>query len=80
MNNLTSVLNPKDYENDKHLLSIALDMAKKLKSDSGLAEEILRSAQENYKGLDGEVNEAYFEALLDDIDAKLCEIMVKLSD
>lgn len=80
VNNLTSALNPKDYENDKHLLSIALDMAQRLKADGNLAEGVLKTAQENYKGLDGEINEAYFETLLEDIDAKLCEIMVKHND
>ncbi len=77
INKLTSALNPKDYANDKHLLSIALDMAEKMHSDEEITEQVIKTAETNYKGLDGGGSKEYVESLLDDIDTKLCEVMIK---
>ncbi len=77
INNLTSALNPGDYINDKHLLSIALGMAKKMDSDGELTEQVVKTAETNYKGFDGGNSKEYIEELLDDIDIKLCEVMIK---
>lgn len=78
--NLSSLINPNDYINDKHLLSVALNMAEQAKNDSGLRDEILDIVKLNYKGLDGEENGEYVNSLLENIQSKLCDVMIKQED
>jgi len=79
-NNLSSLINPDDYIKDKHLLSVALNMAEQAKSDVQLQDEILDIVKLNYKGLDGDDDREYIASLLDNIKSKLCDVMIKQED
>jgi len=77
VNKLSSLINPQDYINDKHLLAIALNMAKDAKEDDELKAQIIEIIDEKYKGLDGGDKEEYVDSLFDNIDKRLCDVMIK---
>lgn len=80
INNLTSFINPQDYVDDMHLLSIALDMAKDIKDNDELKAQVLAIVEEQYKGLDGMDADEYVNSLFENIERRLCEVMIKQED
>jgi len=80
VNSLSSVINPDEYLGDRHLLSIALQMAKDVKNNDELKNEIIEIINEQYKGLDGGDSPEYIQSLLQNIDKRLCEVMIKQED
>ena len=77
VNKLESVINPEDYINDKHLLSIALSMAKEIKDNAELKAQVLEILEGEYKGLDGGSSDEYVDSLLEDISSRLCDVMIR---
>ena len=80
VNSLSSLINPDEYLGDRHLLSIALQMAKDAKNSDELKNEIIEIINEQYKGLDGGDSPEYIQSLLQNIDRRLCEVMIKQED
>ncbi|MEX1377994.1 MAG: DNA repair exonuclease [Eubacteriales bacterium] len=77
VNKLESVINPDDYINDKHLLSIALSMAKEIKENPELKAQVMEILEGEYKGLDGGSSDEYIESLFENVSSRLCDVMIK---
>lgn len=80
INKMSSIINPEDYTNDKHLLSIALDLSDQIKADTDLKNEVLEIIKDKYKGLDGGNEEEYIDSLLEDMKQTICDVMIKQED